>query len=360
MRTPILSLLLAGALAACGSSKAAETGALAPEVSAKVPLGAAESLPTPDLLIITGAVKADQSSMVASDTAGRAIAVMVDVNSKVKVGDPLLRLDTSNATLSGAEVRAQLAGAQAQQQLADAECVRSKALLDKGAITKSQYDREMTNCTAAAQNVAAIVARSRQVGKAISDGIVRAPFSGIISEKWVSVGEWVAPGSRLVQLVDDDPLKVDISVPESAIAKVKEGQEVGLTTVAYGDKVFKATITRIGSVLTETPRALECEATIEPGSGLKPGMFVSVWVKLGLKPMPAVPVSALAQRGSTWRLWAVVKGHLEERVVERGPDLPGGKVAIATGVAVGEKVAINVLDKDGHLVEQVSDGVKVE
>ena len=89
-------------------------------------------------------------------------------------------------------------------------------------------------------------------------------------------------------------------------------------------------------------------------------MFVSVWVKLGLKPMPAVPVTALAQRGSTWRLWAVVKGHLEERVVERGPDLPGGKVAIATGVGVGEKVAINVLDKDGHLVEQVSDGVKVE
>ncbi len=352
MRPPILSFLLVSALAACGS-KAAETGALAPEVSAKVPLVAAESLATPVLLVITGAVKADQASMVASDTAGRALAVMVDVNSRVKAGDPLIRLDTSNASLSGAEVRAQLTAAQAQQQNADAECARSKALLDKGAITKSQYEREITNCTAAAQNVAAIVARSRQVGKAISDGVVRAPFAGVIAEKWVSVGEWVAPGSRLVQLVDDDPLKVDISVPESAAALVKEGQSVELGTVAFPEKTFKAAITRVGSVLTETPRALTCEATIEPGSGLKPGMFVSVRVKLGEKPMPAVPKAALAQRGSTWRLWVVVKGHLQERVVELGPELPGGKVAIATGVAVGEKVAAAV-------TEQVSDGVKVE
>lgn len=353
MRTPLFSFLLLGAVAACGQSNAAQTGALAPEPTAKIALAPVEALSAPVLLIVTGTVKADQSSMVAADTAGRAIAVMVDVNSRVKVGDPLLRLDTSNATLSGAEVAAQLAGAKAQQQLADGNCVRAKALLDKGAITKSQYDQEMTNCTAAAQNVAAIVARSRQVGKAISDGLVRAPFSGVIAEKWVSIGEWVAPGTRLVQLVDDDPLKVDISVPESESAKVKEGQLVQLATVAFGDQVFNAKITRVGSVLSEMPRALLCEATIAPGSGLKPGMFVSVRVKLGEAPMPAVPMTAIARRGSTARLWVLVKGHLEERVVQLGPELPGGKVALVTGAVVGDKVAATV-------TEQVSDGVKVE
>lgn len=348
----LLSALLVGA-AACGQSNAAQTGALAPEQTAKVALATAETAPAPDLLIVTGTVKADQSSMVAADTAGRALAVMVDVNTKVKAGDPLLRLDTSNAALSGAEVKAQLAAAQAQQQLADAECARSKALLDKGAITKSQFDREQTNCTAAAQQVAAIVARSRQVGKAISDGVVRAPFSGIIAEKWVSVGEWVAPGSRLVQLVDDDPLKVDISVPESAAARVKEGQDVWLRTVAYEGKAFPAKITRVGSVLSEMPRALPCEATIGPDTGLKPGMFVSVAITLGQKPLPVVPATALKKTGATWRLFAVVKGHLEERVIERGPDLPGGKVAVLAGITAGEKVAAQVTD-------DVSDGVKVE
>jgi membrane fusion protein (multidrug efflux system) len=358
MRTSsLITLLTASVLAAAGagcSSKSSAKGAdAAAEPIVKVPVVAVENQTAPQVLEVTGAIKPDQASMVASDIAGRAIAVMVEEGTRVKQGDPLIRLDTSNAQISAQEVSATLGAAKAQAAMADADCKRAQALLDKGAITKQQYDQETTSCTAAAQNVAAIQARSRQVGKQITDGVVRAPYAGVVSQKRVSVGEWVAPGTPVVQLIDDDPLKVDISIPESAASFVSVGQKVDLSAVAWPEKTFHATITKVGVALTQAPRALLCEAEVEKGTPLKPGMFVTSKVILGEKPMPVVPKSALAQRGATWRLWAVVKGHLEERVVQLGPELPGDKVAIADGVKVGEKVAAKV-------TEQVADGARVE
>jgi membrane fusion protein (multidrug efflux system) len=346
-------LPLAFLAAACSQKSAANNTSAAADPIVKVPLVTVENQTAPQLLEVTGSVKPDQASMVASNIAGRTLAIMVDVGSRVKQGDPLIRLDTSNAQLSAQQVQAQLAGAKAQWTMANTDCQRAQQLLDKGAITKQEFDRETTSCTAAQQNVAAVQAQANQVGKQITDGVVRAPFTGVVAQKKVEVGEWVAPGTPVVQLIDDDPLKVDVSVPESAAPYVKEGQDVELDAVAFPKQRFHAKITKVGVAMTEMPRALVCEATIDPGTPLKSGMFVTVKVELGEQPMPVVPKAALAQRGTTWRLWVVVKGHLEERVVQLGPELPGGKVAIADGVKAGEKVAAQVTD-------QVSDGARVE
>jgi multidrug efflux pump subunit AcrA (membrane-fusion protein) len=82
-------------------------------------------------------------------------------------------------------------------------------------------------------------------------------------------------------------------------------------------------------------------------------MFAEASITLATSPMPAVPKASVVRRGNTWRLFAVVKGHLEERVVQLGPELPGDLVVIARGVSAGEKVA-------ARIDEQVVDGVKVE
>jgi membrane fusion protein (multidrug efflux system) len=353
MRTYSLLLLAVITSASACSKSSANSAAAPPDPIVKVPLATVESQTAPQLLEITGSVKPDQSAKVASDIAGRALAVMVDEGSRVKQGDPLIRLDTSNAQISAQQVGAQLESARAQYQMAQTDCKAAQALLDKGAITKQQFDRETTNCTAAMQNVAAIQAQARQVGKQITDGVVRAPFTGVVAQKLVEVGEWVAPGTPVVELIDDDPLKVDVSVPESAARAVKEGLDVELDAVAYPEQKFHAKITKVGVALNTMPRALVCEATIDPGTPLKPGMFVTVKVTLSNQPMPVVPKTAVSQRGTTWRLWVVVKGHLEERVVQLGPELPGGKIVIVDGVKAGDKVAAQVTDL-------VADGARVE
>lgn len=340
-------------LTACSRSDAKSTDAKDVEPVVKLALHQVAAMPAPDRLTLTGTVMAKESSDVTATVQGKVLAVMVDRGARVKFGDPLLRLDASNAALSAQSIRAQLGAAEAQEKLANDECKRSQQLLDKGAITRSQYEREMTSCTAAAKNVAATRAQLQLASKSIADGIVRAPFEGVITNRMISPGEWVGPGIPLVTLVDDDPLHVDLSVPEAWVPRVKVGQDVAVEAIAYPGQRFTAKITKLGSEIGRMNRALIAEAELQAGTPLVPGMFAEASITLGTSPMPVVPRSAVVRRGNTWRLFAVNKGHLEERVVQLGPELSGDVVAIARGVAAGEQVATKI-------DEQVVDGVKVE
>ena len=350
---PTLAAALAVTAAACGGRSAADDGAPVAEPVVEVPLATVEELPAPELLTLTGTIVADETSDVTSSVPGKVLRVLVDRESKVKMGQPLIMLDAGSASLSAQAVRAQLAAARAQEQMAAEECKRAQALLDKGAITRSQYDREMTGCTAAQQTVAATKAQLDLAGKSIADGVVRAPFDGVVAERYVSPGEWAGPGMRLVSIVDADPLTIELSVPERWVPRLAVGQPVTVNSIAFPEQKFAAKVTRLGVEIGRQTRALTVEAELAPGSSLKPGMFAEAQVDLGAKPMAAVPRSALVQRGTTWRLFVVVKGHLEERVVQLGPALPGDKVSLLRGAKPGEKVAAKV-------TERVTDGVRVE
>src|SRR5262245_52484751 len=185
-------------LAVLGCKKPSDTGQgsakLPPAPPVQVTSVTAALAPTPDVIVVTGLIKADQRSDVTADTQGKVINVMVERGQRVKLGQPVIQLDTRSAALGAREASANLAAARSQKQLADQECERTKSLLDKGAITKSEYDRQMAQCTAALEQVSAVQARTEMMTKSVADGLVRAPFGGIISEKMVSPGEWVAPG----------------------------------------------------------------------------------------------------------------------------------------------------------------------
>jgi len=356
MRTTSIALPLALAAAvagaACSSPSEASSEQRAQPATA-VPLVAAQLATVPDYLTITGTVIADESSDVVPDTSGKVIAVLVERGQRVKAGDALVKLDTRTAALGAREATANLEALRAQRQLAEDECKRSQALFEKGAISKSQFEREQASCTSARQQVAAAEARTQMVTKSIADGVLRAPFAGVVNDVWVSPGEWAAPGMRLVTLVDDDPLTVELQVPESAAARIKDGQAVEIEAVAFPGKTFPATVTRTGAEVGRMTRSLVAEAEIAPGSGLRPGMFAEVRVAVGERKLPVVPKAAVQKRGSTWRIWAVVKGALEERVIQLGPEVGGDRVAVQRGLAEGEKVASPV-------TEQIVDGLRVE
>jgi len=241
--------------------------------------------------------------------------------------------------------------AKAQQQTADRESRGTKWRFDKGALTRSEYDRQMAQCTSALEQVSAVQARTQMMAKSVADGIVRAPFEGIVSEKMVSPGEWVAPGKPLFTLVDDDPLKVELSISEVAVTAVKDNQRVEIVAVAHPDKTYGATITRLGAEIGRT-RSLIVEATIDKGSELVPGMFVEAHIKVGETPRPVLPADAVAKRGKTWHAFVIKNGEAEERLVQLGPQPGPGQVSIVQGVAKGEKVVSKVSD-------QIVDGAKV-
>lgn len=347
--------VLAASLVACSKKEAEHAAKAPPAPPIKVAVAAAQEASTPETLKLTGMIAADQRAEVTADTQGKVLAVMIERGQRVKMGDPVVRLDVRSAALSAREAQANLASARAQRQLAEEECKRAQTLLDKGAITRSEYDRQTTQCTSALQQVSAAQARAEMISKSVADGLVRAPFAGQIADKNVTVGEWVAPGRALFTLVDDDPLKIELSVPESAVRDIKHGQRVTLTAVATPDKTYGATISRIGGEIGRT-RSLIVEATLDPGSDLVPGMFAEASVTVGQTTRPVVPKDAVVKRGKTWHAYVAVNGEAHDRIVQVGPSNEEGTVAIIRGLQKGEMVVRNVTDPQ----LKIADGTPVE
>ncbi|MBA2538535.1 MAG: efflux RND transporter periplasmic adaptor subunit [Deltaproteobacteria bacterium] len=358
----------------CGKLATDDAGKKEPAAPVKVALVVAAARPTPQVVVLSGIVTADQRAEVSADTAGKVINVMIERGKRVKQGDPVVQLDVRSAALGAREAQANLASARAQRELAEEECRRTKSLLDKGAITRSEFDRQNTACTSALQQVSAAEARTQMMTKSVADGMLRAPFDGVVAEKMVTPGEWVAPGRPLFTLVDDDPLRIELSVPEIGVHAVRADQRVELISIADDDAKYGATVTRIGAEIGRT-RSLIIEARIDKDSSFVPGMFAEARVEIGKVPRPVLPRTAVRGKceqkpklkigadgkqeiiqketcRGPWRAYVVVKGELEERIVQLGPEPEAGKVSIEQGVKPGEKV-VAVLD------DKIVDGLRV-
>ncbi|HEY4176933.1 MAG TPA: efflux RND transporter periplasmic adaptor subunit [Kofleriaceae bacterium] len=357
------TVLLLVSLAACNKKSAEEaTNKPPPPAPVKVALATVDEVSTPETLTLTGMIAADQRAEVTADTQGKVLAVMVERGQRVKMGDPVVRLDVRSAALSAREAQANVAAARAQKGLADEECRRTKSLLDKGAITRSEYDRQTTQCASAQESVSAAQARAEMMSKSVADGLVRAPFDGMVAEKSVTPGEWVAPGRSLFTLVDDEPLKIELSVPEVATQAIQQNQTVKIHATAVPCVEFSAKVTRIGAEIGRT-RSLIVEATIDKGtqtaidsaecaamiadhhvdvtkSSLVPGMFAEAIVQIGTKTRPVVPRSAVAMRGKTEHVFvATADGSLKDSVILQGPSGAPGTAAIIKGdLKKGDKI----------------------
>jgi len=368
-----VSVVLAlAALTACNKKDADKANHAPPAPPVKVETVAAVEAPVPELLTLTGMIAADQRSEVTADTQGKVIAVMIERGQRVKMGDPVVRLDVRSAALSSREAQANLAAARAQKDLADSECKRVQSLLDKGAITRSEYDRQMSQCTGAIQGVAAAQARTEMMAKSVSDGLVRAPFEGLVADKNVTPGEWVAPGRALFTLVDDSPLKIELSVPEKAIRAIRVGQPVGLTAVANPCYRYTAKVSRVGAEIGRT-RSLIVEAVIDSANAvlidtpeckdplaqvktdLVPGMFAEAQVEIAKVKRPVVPEDTVDKRGKLSHVFVASKGEVQDRIVAVAPSDEAGKVSIVKGLDVGEVV---VRKAKGN--PQIIDGLRIE
>jgi membrane fusion protein (multidrug efflux system) len=352
-RTPVLLTVLAAA--ACneaGAQHATTKPAPAPIAVERITVGEA---PMPDILTLTGKLTADQRAEVTADTQGKVLDVFVKRGQRVTKGQPLLQLDVRSAALQTREATANLDAARAEQALAQVECARGETLFAKGAITKSEADKIATRCSSAASQVSAASARAQVISKSVKDGIVRAPFDGVIAAKNVTAGEWVAPGRALLTLVDADPLLVELTVPESSIHAIELDQAVRLRTISRPGTTYDARVTRLGAEVG-TSRALVVEATVAAPGELVPGLFTEAEVIVGFTPRAVIPPSAALRRDGGWHVF-VIKGEgnteLEERVIDIAPVWRTDQLAVLANLAKGEVIVNNPTEAtvDGLLVQ---------
>ena len=307
----------------------------------------------PELLTLTGSLRASQESEVAADASGKVTATFVERGQRVKQGDTLAILDARGASISATQAAAQTGLARAQVEQAQKECDRVKSLFKSGAISQAELDRTNSQCQTTQFSAAAAQAQQQNAQKAVGDSVIRAPFSGVVGERYVNVGQYVQPSTRVASLYDPDPLRLELTVPEANVGAMKVETPVRFTVSSYPDQTFTGTVKFVSPNVRTSTRDLIIEALCPNGDGkLKPGMFVVAQLAAGERKLPVVPKTALKRDETGARLFVVVDGRVQERIVQ----LAGDKEAVI-GIAVGVKPGEAVVVQPGP---DVRDGAQVQ
>jgi membrane fusion protein (multidrug efflux system) len=307
----------------------------------------------PNTLLLAGTLKANQESELAANASGRVTRTMVERGSYVARGAAIAQLDTRMAALTATEAEANVATVRTQKAYAEEECGRYERLFKRGVITQEEYERQSTSCKTAATSTAAAETHVELTKQTLADGTIRAPFPGLVSERYVSVGEYVMPSTRVAHIVDLDPLRLELTVPEQNLGAVKKGLVVEFQVAAFPQQTFRGEVHYIGPEVRATTRDLVFEALVpNKDKLLRPGLFATAHLDAGTRRLPVVPKSALKQDGDTTRAFAVVEKHVEERILQLGPE-QAELVSVLRGLAPGERIA-------AHPTDQIGDGVEVE
>jgi membrane fusion protein (multidrug efflux system) len=340
----LASLVGLAGLPGCKRS-AAEVGespnARALAAPVKVQTEAASVIEVPKTLRLTGTLRGNREADLAANATGRVLSVGIERGVQVKPGQVLAKLDVRAATLSASEARAQAASARTQQDLARDECDVYAKLRERGALSDLEYAQRVAQCKVLPLTAEAASARADLAAQNVGDGIIRAPFEGIIAERFIEVGQYVRQDSKVATIVSLDPIRLELAVPEADTARVSVGAVVSFAVAAYPGRRFEGKIRFISGVVRATTRDLVVEAVVEnPDRLLLPGMFADVSLNAGSQQQPSVPKSALVVRNDQPRVFVVTGGRLEERVVALGPAL-GERVAVLRGVNVNDQVVVS-------------------
>lgn len=341
----LVSLTALAAVAACRKPAPSGTQLTSAQQEAAAPIHAQTTpiveQPMPEILTLTGSLRASQETEVAADASGKVTATFVERGQAMKKGDVLAVLDARGASISASAAAAQTGLARAQLEQAQKECERVKALFQSGAISQAEFDRTTSQCQTTQFSAAAAAAQQQNAQKIVGDSVIRAPFSGVVGERYVNVGQYVQPSTRVCSLYSPDPLRLELTVPEAYVANVKPNAEVRFRVASYGDESFAGVVKFISPNVRPTTRDLVIEAECpNPENKLRPGMFTVAQLSVGEKKLPVVPVKSVKREETTTRVFVVVEKVVQERIVQLGGEKDGA-VAVQSGVKAGEQVVVN-------------------
>lgn len=295
----------------------------------------------PRYLRVTGELQGMQDAQVAADTTGKVTEAPVERGSLVSAGGVLVKVDGRMAEISLREAEAAVALAQTRLTLAKDEAERNAPLVKTKAIADADFRKLEADQAAREAEFAIATARSDLARKTLDDSVIRAPFAGLVAERYVQPGEYVRADTRIARVVEVARLRLVLNVPETAVGSVREGQFVEFTTAAYPGESFTGSIRFIGGAVRESARDLIVEAEVPNADGrLKPGLFADARVRVGEARAVALPAEALRSEGNRRSVFLVENGLLAERLVEIGETFDGW-IEVRRGVKAGETVVLS-------------------
>jgi len=314
---------------------------------------------------ITGTVRARNSATVSGRIMGEVKDVRVRLGDRVAEGQILLVIDSPDIKARAGEAeealetaRIGLEMAERKRRLAEKTYSRYERLFKERAISRQEFDEISTERDMAVLEVHRAERALRQAEEAVREAeavegytIIRAPFSGVIAEKHIEVGDMVSPGMPLFSL-EDDHYTVEVPVDEGLAKRVKRGMNVEVTVPAAGLKMM-APVSEVAPQVSAHTRTFRVKIDLGSGvKGISGGMYAVVRIPYGGRETIMIPEGALLRRGELRGVYVVdQEGIVSMRLVRTGKERDG-MVEILSGLAPGERIVIEGIERvvDGAMI----------
>jgi membrane fusion protein (multidrug efflux system) len=279
----------------------------------------------PQTITAVGSLRSDESVVLRPEVAGRISAIQFKEGEKVTKGSVLVRLDP--------EVnRAEVQQARANLTLAESKYNRSVDLAKQNFISGQAKDEAENNLKVAQAAVALAQAH-------LAKTEIRAPFSGVIGLRSVSIGDYVKEGADMVNLESIDPLKVDFRVPEVYLRQVQNGQPLSIALDAFPGKLHDGRVIAVNPLIDAAGRSVVIRAQVNNSDArLRPGMFARIrLVTRDLQDSMVVPEQAIVPEGDEQYVFRVLDNKAVRTKVETG-QRRDAKVEIVKGLSNDDMV----------------------
>ncbi len=290
--------------------------------------------------VISGTLVPRDQAVVRAQISGSVLRTMVDQGSPVREGQVIATIDNSALTDAVTSAKNGVTNAKSALDVAQREQERQETLLKAGAISQQSVDEARKATVAAQAGVAQAIAALASAEKQLGYATVRAPFSGIVSEKSVSVGDVVQQGTQLYTIVDPSTLELQGTVPADALEVVHIGLPVQFDITGYPGRKFQGVVARINPTADPVTRQVRIYADIpNTGKTLVGGLYAEGRIASSVKNALALPTDAIDHRTITPAVMRVKGGVVERVLITLGTlDTKDNLIEVTSGVSTGDTV----------------------
>jgi membrane fusion protein, multidrug efflux system len=291
---------------------------------------------------ISGTLEPEREAAIRSQVSGSVLQTYADQGQAVNAGTVLARIDASGIRDAYTSARAAQVSARNAADVAAHDLARNEKLLAAGAIAERDIEQARRASIAAQAALEDANSRLATAEKAYRSTTVTAPFSGVVSERPVSAGDVVQPGTPLFTVVDPSSMRLEASVPAEQLSLIRVGVPVVFTVSGYPGREFVGHIIRINPTADPTTRQVRIYVSIpNAGRTLVGGLFANGRMSSATKVGLVAPEGAVDLRGSAPAVTRVRGGKAERVQVQVGiTDKSSETIEILAGLQAGDTLLL--------------------
>jgi RND family efflux transporter MFP subunit len=346
----LLAIAVGAVLAGCANERRAASAP--PETVSNVPVIVAQRTMMLDWVEAVGTVRATQTSQVSSQVAGNIIEIHAQEGDRVQGGQVLAILDDAQPRAAMEQATAALSAAEKEISAADSDLAlaaatlkRYEQLYEKKSVSPQEFDeikarqqsaeshRDIAGAGQAQANAALTQART-----SLAYTRIRAPFAGVVTEKKVDAGMLATPGLPMFTIEDTRRYRLEVTVDESELRTVRNGQVSPVTIDALGNVSLSGKVLQIIPAADATSRSFLVKIELPADTHLRSGLFGRARFPRGERSALLIPRDSLVTRGQLQGVYVVDANQIAGlRYVTSGKNA-GEQIEILSGLQEGEKL----------------------